>query len=90
MKLNFLFLLALFVNILFANENTFILKHDGLLDKRVQNKIKDIGIESKQKLGVNIISYIIENNGINPALPREQRKKMMIDFNNKILTFNLY
>ncbi len=81
-----LILITLAFSALFATQNNFILKHDGLIDQRAQDKINEIGLEAKDKLGVNIYTYIIENNGIDPALPREQRKTMMKFFNQKLIS----
>jgi hypothetical protein len=84
LKFKLLFL-ALAFTTLFANENNFILKHDGLIDQRAQDKIHEIGLEAKNKLGINIYTFIIENNGIDTALPREQRREMMKQFDNEII-----
>lgn len=68
---------------LFAN--SVILKHDGLIDQRAQDKINEIALEAKERLGINIYTYITENNGIDPALPREQRREMMKKFENTLI-----
>lgn len=60
-----------------AEQNPFILKHDGLIDKRAQEKIFQIGSEAKSKLNVNIYAFIIENNGIDTKLPIKERKVLM-------------
>jgi len=57
--------------------NPYILTHDGLIDKRAQDKILQIGTESKLKLGINIYVDIKEDNGLNMSLPREERIKLM-------------
>jgi hypothetical protein len=84
LKLKFL-LLALAFNTLFAVENNYILKHDGLIDQRAQDKINEIGLEAKNRLGINVYTFIIENNGIDPSAPRDERRAMMNLFNNKII-----
>jgi hypothetical protein len=63
----------------FAN-NPYILKHDGLIDQRAQDKIFQIGQEVKSKLNVNLYAYITENNGIDITLPREERIVLMKQF----------
>ncbi len=77
-------MLTLAFTTLFANN--VILKHDGLIDQRAQDKINEIGLEAKERLGVNIHAYIIENNGIDPALPREQRRDMMKMFESNLIS----
>lgn len=67
--------LFLFVCGLYANP--YILTHDGLIDQRVQEKIFEIGSEVKSKLNINLYVDIKENNGIDPDLPRDQRKQLM-------------
>lgn len=88
MKTKLLFLLTLVATLFtvnaFANQNPFILKHDGLIDLRAQEKIFEIGSESKSKLNVNIYAYIIENNGIDTKQPIMQRKVLMKNFENSI------
>ena len=76
----------LYINMLNAASNSFIIKHDGLIDQRAQNKINEIGLELQQKLHVNAYVYITENNGINPDDPREKRLKQMKKFDKIILS----
>lgn len=76
-------ILMLAISSLFAN--SVILKHDGLIDQRAQDKINEIALEAKERLGINIYTYITENNGIDPALPREQRREMMKKFENTLI-----
>ena len=85
MKLKLLFVAFIFATGLFGNENPYILQHDGLLDKRAREKIKQIGDETKQKLGVNLYVVVNENNGIDPELPRETRIKLMKRIEAKII-----
>ncbi len=86
LKLKFMILFALFITIANANANTdtFILKHDGLIDQRAQDKIKEIGLEVKSKLNTNIYLYIIENNGIKMK-SGENRAKEFREFESKVL-----
>lgn len=88
MKTKLLVLLTLFATAftlnIFANQTPFILKHDGLIDLRAQEKIFEIGTESKSKLNVNIYAFIIENNGIDKNLPILQRKTLMKSFEQSI------
>jgi hypothetical protein len=76
--------LTILTSILQANE--FILLHDGLIDQRAQNKIEQIGKEVKQKLNTNIYIHIVENNGIRMKLSRDERIKLMREFDNKIIS----
>lgn len=68
-----------------AEQNPFILKHDGLIDKRAQEKIFQIGSEAKSKLNVNIYAFIIENNGIDTKLPIKERKVLMKQYEQMIV-----
>ena len=68
-----------------ADNKTFILKHDGLLDQRAQDKINQVGLEVKSKLKTNIYIYIIENNGIDMDISREKRIIKIREFDKKIL-----
>jgi len=84
LRLKILFLFVIYFTTLNANE--FILLHDGLIDKRAQDKIEQIGQEVKSKLQTNIYVHIIENNGINTKLPRKQRIIKMREYDQKIIS----
>ena len=84
MKVRILLIVTMFFTTLNANENPFILKHDGLIDKRAQDKILEIGTELKSKLNTNVYLYIIENNGID-IKSGENRAKEFRAFENNIL-----
>ena len=77
MKIKLLFLLLLTIANAQANQHPYILTHDGLIDARAQDKIFEIGNETKAKLKVNLYIDIKENNGINPKEDRAIRKKQM-------------
>lgn len=78
MKTKLLVMLSLFVTSLYANSaNPYILFHDGLIDKRAQDKILEIGNEAYKKLGVKIFVDIKENNGINMEKSIEERRALM-------------
>lgn len=77
MKIKLLFLLLLAIANVQANQHPYILTHDGLIDARAQDKILEIGNESKTKLKVNLYIDIKENNGINPKEDRAIRKIQM-------------
>jgi len=76
-KIKLLFLLLLAIANVQANQHPYILTHDGLIDARAQDKILEIGNESKTKLKVNLYIDIKENNGINPKEDRAIRKIQM-------------
>jgi len=76
-KKKLLFLILLFITTLSGNQNPYILTHDGLIDKRAQLKIKEIGDESKSKLNINLYVDVKENNGINPKEKRDIRIALM-------------
>jgi len=69
---------------LYGNQNPYILLHDGLIDKRAQDKIHQIGSEVQSKLGVKLYAFIKEDNGMNPDLPFEERKTLMKKYENMI------
>ncbi len=55
-KMTVLFALSFFISSnLFASE--YILSNDGLIDKRAIEKIEEIALEAKNKLGINIYVY---------------------------------
>jgi hypothetical protein len=76
-KIKLFFLLLITLSNLQAIQNSYIISHDGLVDVRAQNKIFEIGNESKSKLHVNLYIDIKENNGINPKEDRQIRQKQM-------------
>ena len=65
------------ISILPLTANPYIITHDGLIDQRAQDKIYQIGTESKLKLNVNIYIDIKENNGLNINLERKERIVLM-------------
>ena len=77
MKIKLFFLLLISVANLQANQHPYILTHDGLIDARAQDKILEIGNETKTKLNVNLYIDIKENNGINIKEERSIRQKIM-------------
>jgi hypothetical protein len=74
-----LLLLLLVITYSIANQNNipYILTKSPLLDERAILKIKEIGDESKTKLGVNIYIDLKGNNGIDLELPRKERVRLM-------------
>ena len=77
MRSKLFFLVFICISALNASQNPYIIKHDGLIDQRAQEKIFQIGTEAKEKLGVNLYIDIRENNGINPSEKREIRLQLM-------------
>lgn len=62
-KMAVLFALSFFISSnLFASEH--ILSNDGLIDKRAIEKIEEIALEAKNKLGVNIYVYAKQSLGL--------------------------
>lgn len=80
LKAKIVLLLALLISTLSANQNPYILTHDGLIDLRAQNKIFQIGSEVKSKLNVNLYVSIRENNGIDMQKSIVERRKLMKDY----------
>ncbi len=85
MRLRILTLLIFIATTLIAQNNKYILLHDGLLDQRAQEKIAQIGLEVDEKLKTNIYVHIIENNGIDMKLSREKRIIQMREFDKKVI-----
>jgi len=77
--------LIIFSTLSIASTSPFILYHDGLIDQRVQDKIKEIGTEVKEKLQTNLYLFVIENNGIDMRISEEDRMQKMREFDSKIL-----
>ncbi len=86
MKLKFLVVLLFIINTLMAQETNYVLLHDGLIDQRAQGKINQIGKEVEEKLGVLVFLHIVENNGINMNLSREERIIKMREYDKKVLS----
>ena len=86
MKIKLLFLVLLYVLNLQATQNPYILTHDGLIDSRAQDKILEIGNESKEKLGINLYIDIKEDNGIDPKEKRDIRKTLMKEKEQEIVS----
>jgi len=53
--------------------NSFILSSDNLIDPRAQEKINTIGLESKEKLGVNIYVYIKNSYGLGDKIKGNEK-----------------
>lgn len=83
--MKYILLLSLAFSTLFANQNNFIIKHDGLIDERAQQKINEIGLEAKNRLNANIYVYVIENNGINPKEKKEAVVKKFREFEQNVI-----
>jgi hypothetical protein len=65
-------LLSFFVSFSFA-QNPFIINDGGLIDKRAEEKIFQIGSEVKAKLNVNLYVDVQQDNGLDIKLPRKER-----------------
>ena len=85
MKLKIFLLIAIITNGLASQNIPFILSHDGLIDQRAQDKINQIGLESKTKLNVNLHIFIKENNGINLNEKRDIRIEKMKKYEQRIV-----
>jgi len=77
LKIKLLLVITLLASTLNATQNPYILFDDGLMDPRAQDKIFEIGEETKSKLQVNLYIHVYENNGIDLDATRELRKNMM-------------
>jgi ABC-type antimicrobial peptide transport system permease subunit len=81
---NILILVFILVSNMIANQVPYILTNSDILDERAIMKIKEIGDESKLKLGVNLYVDLKGNNGIDTKLPRKQRIKLMKEKENQL------
>ena len=72
-----LYLLLVFIANVHATTHPYILSHDGLIDARAQDKILEIGNETKAKLNVNLYINIKENNGIDIKEEHNIRREQM-------------
>lgn len=86
MKLRTLVLLVLFISTLVAQNHSYILSHDGLVDQRAQIKINQIGTEIKEKIGTSIFLHIIKDNNIDMKLSREERIIQMREYDKQVLS----
>ncbi len=68
-----------------ATSTKFVLNHDGLIDQRAQDKINKIGQESQKKMQTSLYVYIVENNGIDMQLEREERIIKIREFDKSVL-----
>ena len=78
--------LLLFINIIFASEQTFILNHAGLIDQRAYDKINEIGLEVQNKFNIDIYLVIKGDNGIDLTLAMSKKIKLMKEKNNQLLS----
>lgn len=69
---------------LFAN-NTLVLNHDGLIDKRAVGKIESIGSEVKRKTGIHIYLYTIKTLGLDESLSMKEKFKKIKKHEEEIL-----
>ena len=84
MKLRILVLLVLFISTLVAQNHSYILSHDGLVDQRAQIKMNQIAEEIKLKLNINLYLYVTKNNNITEQYGAERDNKSR-EFENKVL-----
>jgi len=84
LKMGVIFSLLFFLsqNIL-ADE--FILSDDGLIDPRAQEKITQIGLESKEKLGVNIYLYVKSTYGLGDKIKGKDKIIYLKNHESKVL-----
>ena len=83
-KIGVIFSLLFFLsqNIL-ADE--FILSDDGLIDPRAKEKITQMGLESREKLGVNIYLYVKNTYGLGPKVKGKDKIIYLKNHESKIL-----
>ena len=63
----------------------FILSDDGLIDPRAQEKINQMGLESKEKLGVNIYLYVKSTYGLGDKIKGKDKIIYLKDHEAKVL-----
>ena len=68
---------VIFSLLFFLSQNifakSFILSEDGLIDPRAQEKINVMGLESKEKLGVNIYVYVKNTYGLGNQIKGKEK-----------------
>lgn len=64
----------------------FVLSDDGLIDPRAQEKINVMGLESKEKLGVNIYVYVRNTYGLGDKIKGKEKIIYLKDHESQILT----
>ena len=84
LKVGMIFSLLFFLsqNIL---ADRFILSDDGLIDPRAQEKINQMGLESKEKLGVNIYLYVKSTYGLGDKIKGKDKIIYLKDHEAKVL-----
>ena len=83
MKVGVISLLLFFSHSLLAQ--TFILNDDNLIDQRAKEKIEQIGLETKEKLGVNIYLYVKSNLGLDENISTKDKIDYIKKFESEIL-----
>ena len=63
----------------------FVLSDDGLIDPRAQEKINVMGLESKEKLGVNIYVYVRNTYGLGDKIKGKEKIIYLKDHESQIL-----
>jgi len=80
---------VIFSLLLFLSQNMladrFILSDDGLIDPRAQEKINQMGLESKEKLGVNIYLYVKSTYGLGDKIKGKDKIIYLKDHEAKVL-----
>jgi hypothetical protein len=84
LKIGVIFSLLFFLSQnIFANN--FILSDDGLIDPRAKEKITQMGLESKTKLGVNIYVYVKSTYGLGDQIKGKEKIIYLKNHESKIL-----
>lgn len=78
------FFTLLFFLPLNISANSFVISDDGLIDKRAITKIEEIGIESKNKLGVNIYVYAKASLGLEKNILTKDKIKYIKKYEKEI------
>ncbi len=68
---------------LFASE--YILSNDDLIDKRAVDKIEEMGLEAKNKLGINIYVYAKKNLGLEENISTKDKIEFIKNQEKKIV-----
>ena len=85
LKIGVIFSLLFFLsqNILASG---FVLSDDGLIDPRAQEKINVMGLESKEKLGVNIYVYVKNTYGLGDKIKGKEKIIYLKDHESQVLS----
>lgn len=67
------------------NAKSFLLSNDAVFDKRAEVKINEMGLEVKEKLGVNIYVYAKHTYGFSKNIETKEKLKLIKNYEEKLI-----